>query len=179
MKQGIWFTGLVMVLCLAFLAPAYAGTENTFDIRAYQKLTKKNIGRLISGKVDPAVMMADMEKLIAMGITGAREYMGKKETPAEEAKLMEITIANAATMSSLSMAEIEAQWHEGGFLKSKGIDVSKFGHFAKVMCYYDSLVHPATVIICLKQYQQSSDQGLLDQAKDELLEVVEHMKHLE
>ena len=168
-----------MVLCLAFLAPTYAGAENTFDIHAYQKLTKKNIGRLISGKVDPAVMTADMKKLIAMGVTGAKEYISKKGIPAEEVKLMEITIANAAAMSNLPMAEIEAQWHGGGFLKAKGIDVSKFGHFAKVMCYYDALVHPATVIICLKQYQKSSDQGLLDQAKDELLEVVEHMKHLE
>ncbi|MEA3348444.1 MAG: hypothetical protein U9Q39_05200, partial [Pseudomonadota bacterium] len=109
----------------------------------------------------------------------AKEYIAKKETPAAEVELLEITIANAAAMSSLPMAEIEAQWHGGGFLKDKGIDVGKFGHFDKVLCFYDALVHPATVIICLKQYQHSSDQGLLDQAKDELMEVVEHMKHLE
>jgi len=179
MKKGICFTGLVMVLLFGLMATSYAGTAHTFDIQGYKKLAKTNIGRLLSGNVNAGTMNADMEKLIALGILGAKEHMTEPETPPEEAKLLEITIANINKMSNMSLEDIESQWHKGGFLKTQEIDINKYDHFSEVMCHYDALVHPATVIICLKKYQQSHNEDLLEQSKDELMEVVEHMKHLE
>jgi hypothetical protein len=47
------------------------------------------------------------------------------------------------------------------------------------MCHYDSIVHPATAIICLQEYKKSNNEELLEQMKAELAEVAEHMKHLD
>ena len=120
-----------------------------------------------------------MDKLLTLGIAGCEEHMGEKETPAIEAKIMRYTIDNAKSMAALSLENIESQWHEGGFLKSKGIDIESYDHFAEVMCHYDAVVHPATAIICLKEYQKSKNEELLEQVKAELAEVKEHLKHLE
>ena len=46
------------------------------------------------------------------------------------------------------------------------------------MCYYDAVVYPATAIICLKEYRNTKNDELLEQVKAELVEVREHMKHL-
>jgi len=157
----------------------FAGTEHQFDVKSYDKIAKKTIGRVISGNIDADKMMADMEKLIGLGIAGCKEHMTEPETPAEEAKIMESTIKNANTMSSLSLEQIESQWHEGGFMKAKGIDLGKFDHFSEVLCHYDAVVHPATAIILLKEYKKTNNEELMQQLQDELVEVREHLKHLE
>ncbi len=40
-------------------------------------------------------------------------------------------------------------------------------------------MHPATAIICLKEFKNTGDEELLEQVMDELIEVREHLKHLE
>ena len=114
-----------------------------------------------------------------MGIDGCNEHMGEAETPANEKKIMQITIDNGNRMSKLSLDEVEAQWHEGGALKKEGINIDGFDHFDEVMCHYDAVVHPATCIICLNEYKKSKSEDLLEQVKDELKEVIQHLKHLD
>ena len=179
MKTMRWFSIFLVVLVVGWVTNVFAESTHEFDVKSFQKIAKKTIGRVISGNIDADKMLADMEKLVEIGVAGCKEHMGKPETPPDEVKLMKITIENAAKMKSLTLAEIEPQWHEGGFAKSNGIDISKYKHFDKVMCYYDGVVHPATAVICLKEYKKTKDEDLLDQIKDELAEVVEHMKHLE
>jgi hypothetical protein len=162
-----------------FLSTAFSGTEHQFDVEGYTKIVKKTIGSIISGNCDADKMIGDMEQLVELGIAGCKEHMGEAETPETEVKMMEATIENAKTMSGLSLDEIEAQWHEGGFLKEKGIDIAGMDHFDEAMCHYDAVVHPATAIICLKEYKKTNDETLLDQVKDELAEVKEHLAHLE
>jgi hypothetical protein len=170
---------LLVVLMAVIVTNTFAQTHHEFDKSGYTKIVKKAIGQIISGNIDTGKMLTDMDKLVAMGIAGCEEHMGEKETPAVEVKMMKYTIDNAQSMSSLSLDKIEEQWHEGGFLKSKGIDLNSFSHFDEVMSHYDAIVHPATVIICLKEYEKSKNEELLEQMKAELAEVKEHIEHIE
>jgi len=104
--------------------------------------------------------------------------MNEAGTSAEEIKVMQLVIDNAPSMGSMSLADIEAQWHEGAFTKANGVDISGFDHFSEVLSHYDTIVHPATAIICLKQYKVFGDEALLEQVQDELTEVNEHIGHL-
>ena len=178
MKTVKWLC-ILSVMIFGMVSTVFAGTEHQFDVKTYDKIAKKTIGMVISGNIDADKMIADMEKLVELGIAGCKEHMGESETPLVEAKIMEYTIENASKMGSLTLSQIEDQWHEGGFLKAKGVDISHFDHFDEVMCHYDAVVHPATAIICFKEYKKTKNEDLLDQVKDELAEVREHLKHLE
>jgi len=168
-----------IVLVFGLVSSVFAASAHQFDVKSYDKIAKKNIGRVIIGNIDADKMVGDMEELLQIGIAGCKGYMGETETPPEEVKIMKIIIENADKMASLILNDIEAQWHEGGVLKANGINIDKFEHFSKVMSYIDAVVHPATAIICLKEYKKSKNKDLLEQMKDELAEVREHLKHLE
>jgi hypothetical protein len=92
---------------------------------------------------------------------------------------MKATVENAQKMKGLSLSEVEAQWHEGSFLKGQGVNMDKYDHFSEVMCHYDTVVHPATAIIALNEYKKTNNEDYLEQVKDELAEVIQHLKHLE
>ena len=179
MKRITYGACVLMVLIASMVTYAFAQTKHEFDKAAYEKIARKTIGRIVSGNVDTEIMIADMEELIEMGIRGCKEHMGEPETPDQEKKVMKIVIDNAYGMKSLPLDEIEAQWHKGGVLKAKNIDIDDFDHFSEVMCHYDAVVHPATAIIALKKYKKTHSEDFLQQAMAELAEVVEHMKHLE
>jgi len=178
MKRMRLLNCILMVMVVGLGSNVFAGTESQFDKKAYAKIAKKTIGRVISNNIDVDKMSADMEKLVALGVSGCKEYMGNPETPPAEVKVMKITIENADKMKSLTLDQIETQWHEGGVLKANGVDIGKFDHFDEVMCFVDTVVHPATAIICLKEYRKTKNAELLQQIQDELAEVVEHLKHL-
>jgi hypothetical protein len=180
MKRTKWIIFTVVIVLIAVMyTNALAQTHHEFDKKTYVRLTKKNIGRILTGKVNPDTMLADMEQLLDLGIQGCKDHMSEPETPKSEARMLQYTIDAANKMKSMSLEQIEEQWHEGGYLKSKGIDISKMDHFDEVMCHYDSIVHPATAIICLQEYKKSNNEELLEQMKAELAEVAEHMKHLD
>lgn len=42
----------------------------------------------------------------------------------------------------------------------------------------DTIVHPATAIIALRDYKKSKDKALLQQVHDELEEVVHHVERI-
>ena len=179
MKRKVFLSFVLALFVLGLTAVAFSGSVHQFDKKGYSKIAKKTVGRVISGNVDADKMLSDMEKLVTIGVAGCKEHMGEKETPPEEAKMMELVIANADKMKSLSLEDIEAQWHEGGKLKANGVDLNKYDHFSEVMCHLDAVVHPATAIICLKKYKETKKADLLEQVQAELQEVIEHLKHLD
>ena len=179
MKTSI-VVALVMVLGLTGVT-CMAQTAHEFDAAAYTKIAKQCIVKSIKG--DTSGMQENLQELVEMGVAGCLEHQGEAETPAKEVELMQLTIDNAGGMSQLTLDDVEAQWHEGGTPKAKGIDIDAFDHFDEVMCHLDAVVHPATCIICLREYNATDDADrkdeLMAQIKDELKEVVEHLKHLE
>ena len=63
-----WIVIIVMVLVAFMFTTALAQTSHQFDKDTYVQITKKNIGRILTGKVSPDLMIADMEKLIELGL---------------------------------------------------------------------------------------------------------------
>lgn len=179
MKRVKLLGSILMILIAGMLTNSFAGSEHTFDKNSYDKIAKKTIGRVISGNIDADAMLTDMKKLLALGIEGCKEHMSEPETPANEVTIMKITIEYAEKMTSLSLDEIEKQWHQGGVAKAEGIDMASLDHFSEVLCHYDAVVHPATAIICLNEYKKTNNDELLEQVQDELAEVREHLKHLD
>jgi hypothetical protein len=88
--------------------------------------------------------------------------------------LLEITSASIEQMLTQSPEDLEESWHHGEAFHDKGIALDDFDHFSKVMAYYDMVVHPATAHSLLKAYQQNPDRSLLEQAREELGELLEH-----
>jgi len=184
MRGKRWWSFIITLFILAIILAvipnhAFAGTKNHFDKNAYEKIVKRNIGRIITGNIDVEEMLTDMEQAVKLGLAGCEKYMSEPETPQIENEIMKYIINNVQKMKSLNLDQIETLWHEGGFLKKKGIDISAMDHFSEVMCHYDSVVHPVTAIICLKQYMKTNDEDLLAQIKAELAEVKEHIKYLD
>jgi hypothetical protein len=164
---------------MALFTNVYAQTGHQFDKKTYTKIAKRNIGRILTHKIDPDIMISDMEKLIDLGIEGCKEHLNEPDTPSIEIKMLNMTIDSKNNITSMTLDQIEEQWHEGSFLKSRGIDIMTLDHFSHAMCHYDSVIHPATAIICLQEYKKTKNEEFLDQMKAELAEVMEHMKHLD
>lgn len=179
MRRHRWLSFILVILIVLVWTSAFAQTKHEFDKSAYDKIAKKTVGRVISGNIDADKMLEDMEKLVELGIAGGKEHMSEPETPPVEAKMMKITIENVGSMRSLTLEDIESQWHEGGFLKANGVDIGSFSHFDEIMCHYDLIVHPLTAIICLNEYKKAKNEDLLEQVKAEIGEAREHLKHIE
>jgi len=147
------------------------------DFAEFKKLANETISTVASGKVSNASidkLIANQEKLIKIGMAAMGEYA---DSHPDVAKVLNIVKGKATSMQNLSLSEIEAQWHEGGYLKSKGIDVDKvLGQKSAAGSLMDTVVHPATVIIVLNEYKKKADQKHLDQIKDELDEVLKHLE---
>ena len=163
-----------------FIMPAFAGSENKFKPDEYIKIAKKAILDFKNPTtLDVNASISDMNKLIEIAAKGCKEHIADPGTPAKEGELLSILLKNKEKMTKLTLKKIEEQWHEGGLPRNNfGIDIEKWDHFSDVLSHYDSVIHPATAIICLNNWKQSKNKSLLTQAIDELAEVIEHMKAL-
>jgi hypothetical protein len=181
MKRIKWLSYILIVLVAGMWTTALAAENPTgehFNKKLYDKLSKKNIGRIISGNINVDVMMSDMEELLDQGVEGAEAHMNDQGTPVAEANIMKIIIENRGKMTALSLSELEAQWHTGAALKAQGIDISKMDPLGETMRHYELLLNPATAIVCLKQYKRTQDETLLSTVEEHLVEGRDHLKHL-
>lgn len=183
MKRIKWLSWILMVLVIGTWTVAFAEEEHNhgehFNKNLYDKLSKKNIGRILSGNIDVDAMIADMEELLEQGIEGAEAHMKDSHTPAVEAKMMKSLIENHEKMISMSLDDLETQWHEGAALKSQGVDISKMDPLGEAMRHLELIVYPAEAIVCLKQYKNNKDEDLLEKIEESLVEARDHLKHLE
>ncbi|MEE8431405.1 MAG: hypothetical protein V3S16_09160 [Candidatus Desulfatibia sp.] len=155
---------------------AFMGTSSlAFEKEAFEKLAKDTIKQVISGSIaDIDGLIAIQEKMIALGVEGCKMYVSKAPD-AKDKKIMELVIGGAEKMKGMTMDEIEEAWHDGGVLGKNGIDADSIG-MGQTMSLMDSVIHPATTYIALKEYKKTKDKALLDQVKDELTAVLEHNK---
>ena len=135
-KHAMILLAAVALAVLAFGQAVIADdTHHQWDVKGYDAIAKSIVGAVVSGNVNVDKMVTDCEKLVRMGVEGCEEHMGEPETPADEKKLMELTVAQVDKMVELTLEEIEAQWHDGGAAKAKGLDLHKWDHFAEVTCH--------------------------------------------
>lgn len=171
MKQS--FCAFALVAALA--APAAAA--QAMDTVAYKTQVEETIREVISGNF-PSIdkTLARQDELIKIGIAGAREFAEEKP---EYAKLMQLTIGNVDAMKKLEPEQLEEQWGDGSeAFKAAGFDVTKLSQFSAARSHTDTIIHPTTSFVLLSLYKKTGDKALLEQAKSELVEVLEHLQHL-
>lgn len=154
------------------MLPAYSMDVDRYREIANTTIRQMNMG--VVGDIDAAI--TSQEQLMIVGINGGIEYI--KQNPRGSTPLQEVLL-NAEKMKTMSLDEIEAQWHSGEFLKKKGIDPETIDHFGPMMSLMDSIIHPATSYLLLKEYKRTGDPDLLSRIRAELLEVLEHVSQLE
>jgi len=163
----------LLLFCLIF---GLSGAAPALDVRTFNKLAKDTIRQVNMGVVgDIDALIAVQETLMALGVEGSVKYTQENRS---ESKPLLIVIQNAEKMRNLKLNEIEKQWHEGEFLRNKGVNMDELNHFGAMNSLMDTIIHPATSYLLLKEYKQTGDASLLARVKGELVEVLEHVKHV-
>lgn len=168
-------------LCLLLLGcQLIAGTVQAFDHERYVALARSGISDISAliqhAPVDQDRLRATLDDMLAIGVHGCRSFMSH---PAANTTLLELVLEQSTTMSQLSTAEISAQWYRGDLPKKYEIDIAALDHFGDISInYMDSIVHPATALILLREYQATGDLFALKAARHELKEAIEHVERL-
>ncbi len=167
----------VITILVTLFVLATSPSLFAIDVAKYTSIVNETVhATLQGGAIDVDALISKQKQLIALGVAGCKE---RASSNPEDSDVMNAIVANATTMQSMSLDEIEDAWHDFGYLKSKGIDPeSRYEHFAAVISLMDSVIHPATAVIALQEYKKDGDSDHLDQVRDELSEVLEHIKHV-
>ena len=174
MSKFLKTIGMVSMVAMLTFSAANALEKETFTA-----IAKETITQALSGSIsDIDGLIAKQAKLVALGVAGCQKYANSTSDPVHK-KIMELVIRDAEKMKSMDLDSIEEHWHEGGILAAEGIDMDKLGQSSEVISLMDTVVHPATSYIALKEYKKSQDSDLLDQVKDELDEVLHHLEQIQ
>lgn len=169
-RKGILASGL-SIFVLFFTGFAQAADLEKFKEIAHKTMQTVSTESVSDGEIDNLIQM--QEELISIGKQAIKEYSSKHP---KTARMLDLVYDKADGMSKLSLAEIEAQWHEKGYLKSQGVRTEAMEEKSVTGSLMDTVVHPATAIIALRDYRKSKDKKLLKQVNDELEEVVHHVE---
>ena len=153
-----------------------AFNASALDVETFNKIANDTIKQMNSGVVgDIDTLVAMQEQLMVLGMEGGIDFL--QERP-KDAQALIYVIENAENMKNLSLDEIEDLWHGGSYLRSKGINPEDIDHFGPTMSLMDSVIHPATSYLLIKEYKRTGNTDLLARVKGELFEVLEHIKHV-
>ena len=153
-----------------------ADEANAFNAEAFRALAQATVQEVIDGEVsDFAQLYQQIDEMMKLGVAGAREMALANP---EATEILNFTADNAAVMKGMDLDAVEEAWHDYGAFEDAGIDADKFDHFGPVISQVDTIIHPATAWIALRTYEADGDSGHLEQIKDELSEVLEHLNHL-
>lgn len=156
-----------------FLAPLGAQADNIATIR---DMAIEAQGNIATGSLaDVPALRAEQEALLAQAHAALQDLAS---THPEFADLMGFVIGETDNMLAMSLDQIEAEWHRGQALESAGYMNTTTEHFGVLNSYVDMVVHPATVVILLREFEQSGDAALLEQAQEELAELAAHIEHI-
>lgn len=154
-----------LVLALGMPVVALASEQEHF-----REAVEEAIGPIV--REDIAKALEETEHLVKQAADivaeAAHGFHGKEKL------LLEITSSSTGKMLAQSPEELEESWVHGEAFNDQGFALDDFDHFSKVMAYYDMIVHPAAAHSLLKAYQQNPDHSLLEQAREELGELLEH-----
>jgi len=163
--------GLAFGLALA-VAPAWA-----FDGAGYKaKVDALKAEVETKNLADPKATLARLDELMALGAVGAREYGARQ---AKFAKLIDAVIADATAMKGYSDAEIEGKWGEqGSGGDALGVPLKSLGQFDETRAAIELIISPAHTYIFVNKWISARKARWLEQARDELAELSEHLKQV-
>ena len=162
--------GIFAVVVFSFVTSAQAADMAKSKELAHQTMDKVKSTSLTGSDID--VLISMQQELIDIGKQAMKEYSASHP---KTAKMLDMVYEKADSMPNLTLKEIEEQWHEKGYLKSKGIRTDALEETSVTGSLMDTVVHPATAIIALRDYKKTKDKALLQQVSDELEEVVHHV----
>ena len=165
---------VVLTWMMASLFIAASSVAQSAEMEKFSKIAKETMSAVSSGKVTDVDKLIKMQQeLISIGQGAIKEYIASNP---KSKKMLSLVSENADKMTKMTLPEIEAAWHEKGFLKSKGIRTAQLEEKSVTGSLMDTIVHPATAIIALRMYKSTKDKALLQQVHDELEEVVNHVE---
>jgi len=163
-------------LAFAWLALCLPSAASAFDRAAYEGLIGSVAREIVTGKfADLDATLKKLDEAAAIATVAARERAAA--VPAD-AKLMEFSISAPALIKKTPVDKLEEDWGDGAqaFLRA-GFKRSNADQFKATESFSDLLVHPSTAWVYLTAWRQAPSAALLDLAKNELVEVLEHLKH--
>lgn len=159
------FFSIMLTLGLVSFANASGGSSEEME-----HLAEGAIKAVVEDKVDADKMMANMDKLLMIAVNECKELAEH----GKGVKYMNLIVANAEKMKTMTLDEIEEAWHDGEILKANGINLDDFGHYSPIINAGSAAVHAATSYIIFKEYKKTGDKESLDAIKDELGHILEH-----
>ena len=164
-----WIFSIVLYFSICLFALATEFSE-------FKKIATETIKQVKGGEIKNIDELIEMQStLIHIGKAASKNYGA---TNPKSAKMMKLVVAQAETMKTLSLSQIETQWHEKTYLKGKGIPESLLSDKSKPGNYMDAVVRPATTYILLSEFKRTKDKNLLIQVVDELEQVLHHVDSL-
>jgi len=165
---------IVLTWMMTTLFIAASSMAQSAELEKFTKIAKETMSTVSSGKVSNVDKLIKMQReLISIGQGAIKEYIASHP---KSKKMLSLVSDNADKMTKMTLSEIEAAWHEKGFLKSQGIRTAQLAEKSTTGSLMDTIVHPATAIIALRKYKTTKDKALLQQVHDELEEVVHHVE---
>ena len=109
-----------------------------------------------------------------MGIVGMKEFAARQP---KYAKLMNAAIADAQAMKGMTDAQLEEKWGEKGYGgDAVGIPLKSLEENGAPRAYLELIVDPAEQYIYVKRWQSVKKARLLEQARDEAVELIKRLE---
>lgn len=125
---------------------------------------------------DSKATLARLDDMVRIGIVGAKEYGDRQP---KFAKLIAAVVADADAMKGFTDAELEAKWGEQGTGgDALGIPLKSLGQFDDTRAAMELIISPSHAYIFVKKWETAQKARWLDQARDELNELSEHLKQV-
>lgn len=155
---------------------AFFGSASAMDTVLFTKLANDTIQEAKEGFVtDINRLMAMQKQMLELAVEASKRYIQRHP---EHRDILSTVVNNTEAMLGMSLEQIEEQWHQGKFMRSQGFDLDELDHFGELFSLMDSMIHPATSYIALKEYKRTRNTDFLARASAELIEVVEHVAHI-
>jgi hypothetical protein len=154
-----------------------AGSSNAwaFDHNGYKSRAEATLAELNAKQLpDSKATLARLDEMIAMGIAGMKEYAARQP---KYAKLMNAAIADSQAMKGMTDAQLEEKWGEkGNGGDAVGIPLKSLEENGAPRAYLELIVAPAEQYIYVKRWQSVKKARLLEQARDEAVELIKRLE---
>ena len=172
-RGGSWKWLLVLLLALTTGSP----TASAFDVGGFKTRLDVTLAEVSTKSLTNAkATLARLDEMVAIGVVGAKEYAAKQP---RFAKLMDAVVTDASAMKNYTDAEIEDKWGEKGTGgDAAGGPLKSLGQFDDTRAAMELIVGPAHAYIFVKKWESAQRARWLEQARDELTELQEHLKEV-
>lgn len=172
-----YLAALTASVLLSVMASGWSAAW-AFDLDGYKSRAEATLMELNAKKI-PSVSstLARLDQMITIGITATKEYAARDP---KYAKLMDAAIADAQAMKGMTDAQLEEKWGENGTGGDAiGVPLHTLGESSTPRTYLELIVAPAEQYIYINRWQSVKKARLLEQARDEAVELNKRLESLQ